>query len=246
VFQDLTEVRDMERRARRNETLAEIGALSARIAHELRNGLNPISGSVECLQRELKLEGENAVLMELIGRECGRLNRFVTDLLNYSRERDLALETIELEDHLEDLCEMLARDPRCAVGIAVRCERRHQSVRMRADREQIRQVWLNLAANAFDAMPQGGRLGVRWREGDEGHVVVEFEDTGSGIAAEELPRVGQPFYTTKQGGTGLGLAIATRIVERHGGTLVLDSAPGRGTVARVTLQGEVGAAARAA
>jgi signal transduction histidine kinase len=81
VFQDLTEVREMERRARRNETLAELGALSARIAHELRNGLNPISGSVECLQRELKLQGENAVLMDLIVTECGRLNRFVTDLL---------------------------------------------------------------------------------------------------------------------------------------------------------------------
>ena len=246
VFQDLTEVRDMERRARRNETLAEIGALSARIAHELRNGLSPISGSVECLQRELKLEGENAVLMELIGRECGRLNRFVTDLLNYSRERDLAIETVELEEHLEELCETLARDARCASGIAVRCERRHQPVRVQADREQIRQVWLNLASNAFDAMPSGGRLSVRWREGDVGHVVVEFEDTGSGIAAEDLPRVGQPFYTTKQEGTGLGLAIAMRIVERHGGTLSLDSASGRGTVARVSLPGEVGAVARAA
>ncbi|HUK63441.1 MAG TPA: PAS domain-containing protein, partial [Dongiaceae bacterium] len=79
VFQDLTEVREMERRARRNETLAELGALAARIAHELRNGLNPISGSAECLQRELKLDGENAVLMGLIVQECSRLNRFVTD-----------------------------------------------------------------------------------------------------------------------------------------------------------------------
>src|SRR5262245_1293818 len=103
VFQDLTEVREMERRARRNETLAEVGALSARIAHELRNGLNPISGSVECLQRELKLSGENAVLMELIGRESARLNRFVADLLNFSRERDLAIERVSLDEHLAGL-----------------------------------------------------------------------------------------------------------------------------------------------
>ncbi len=89
VFQDLTEVRAMERRARRNETLAEVGALAAGIAHELRNGLKPISGSVEFLQRELKPEGESAVLMSLITRECGRLNRFVSDLLSYARERDL-------------------------------------------------------------------------------------------------------------------------------------------------------------
>ncbi|MGH7741871.1 MAG: PAS domain S-box protein, partial [Candidatus Eiseniibacteriota bacterium] len=93
VFQDLTDVRDMERRVRRSETLAEVGALAAGIAHELRNGLNPISGSVDCLQRELRLEGENGVLMQLIATECARLNRFVTDLLSYSRERDLVLET---------------------------------------------------------------------------------------------------------------------------------------------------------
>src|SRR5207249_5085968 len=117
VFQDLSEVREMERRARRHETLAEIGALSARIAHELRNGLNPISGSVECLQRELRLEGENAVLMGLIAVECVRLNRFVSDLLNYSRDRDLACEVLDVEEHLGELCEVVARDPRCASGI---------------------------------------------------------------------------------------------------------------------------------
>ena len=104
VFQDLTEVREMERRVRRNETLAEVGALSAGIAHELRNGLKPISGSVECLQRELKLDGENAVLMELIVTECIRLNRFVSDLLNYSRERDLAPEELNLEVGDEAVC----------------------------------------------------------------------------------------------------------------------------------------------
>src|SRR6185295_17016507 len=92
VFQDLTEVREMEQRARRNQTLAEVGALAAGIAHELRNGLNPISGSVEYLQRELKPEGESAQLLELIGTECGRLNRFVTDLLNYARERAIVKE----------------------------------------------------------------------------------------------------------------------------------------------------------
>ena len=238
VFQDLTEVREMERRARRNETLAEIGALSARIAHELRNGLNPISGSVECLQRELKLEGENAALMELIGRECSRLNRFVADLLNLSRDRDPAPEQVDLEAHLADVCDSVARDPRCAPGTAVRLQRGGVPATVRVDREQIRQVWLNLATNAFEAMPGGGRLDVRWREGEAGQWIVEFEDTGTGIAAEDLPRVGQPFYTTKPGGTGLGLAIASRIVERHGGTLSLDSTPGRGTVARVTLPAE--------
>ena len=152
----------MERRARRNETLAEIGALSARIAHELRNGLNPISGSVECLQRELKLEGENAVLMELISRECVRLNRFVSDLLNYSRERDLGRSSrLDLDERLVELSATACGATRAArQTVRSRCGPRAGAVPLlRADREQLRQVWLNLAANAFEAMPPGGPAG---------------------------------------------------------------------------------------
>ena len=235
VFQDLTEAREMERRVRRNETLAEVGALAAGIAHELRNGLNPISGSVEYLQRELKLEGETQVLMELIAHECNRLNRFVTDLLGYSRERDLALAPLDLEEHLAELCDGLRRDPRCPASITVQYEAAHRPCLIEGDREQLRQVWLNLAYNALEAMSSGGTLNVRWREDERQRAVVEFVDTGPGIAATDLPHVGQPFFTTKEGGTGLGVAIAQRIVERHGGALGYESAPGRGTAARVVL-----------
>ena len=237
VFQDLTEVREMERRARRNQTLAELGALAAGIAHELRNGLNPITGSVECLQRELRLEGENAVLMELIQRESQRLNRFVTDRLNYSKERDLAPQSLDVGSQLAELRDVILRDPRCTPGTRVELEAGDADLRVRADGEMLRQVWLNLAANALEAMPQGGTLTLRWRETDAGQVQVEFADTGTGVAAEDLPNVGQPFFTTKKGGTGLGLAIAQRIVERHGGTFAFESASARGTVVRVTLPG---------
>ena len=239
VFQDLTEVRAMELRARRNQTLAEVGALAAGIAHELRNGLNPISGSVEFLQRELKPEGESAVLMSLITRECGRLNRFVSDLLSYARERDLVLEPLDLDEHMDELRDGLRRDPRCGPGVRVAFESPGAGVQLRGDREQLRQVWLNLVNNALDAMAGGGTLTVRWRPEAGGRAVVEFEDEGAGIAAEVLPRVGEPFFTTKQEGTGLGVAMAQRIVERHGGTLVFESAPGRGTIVRVSLPAEV-------
>ena len=235
VFQDLTVVREMARRVRRSETLAEVGALAAGIAHELRNGLNPISGSVECLQRELRLEGENAQLMELIATESARLNRFVTDLLAYSRERDLVLEPFALDEKLAELCEGASRDPRCKPGMTVRCHPGAAGASLLVDHEQLRQVWLNLATNAFEAMPPGGTLVVRSRTGEGGQAVVEFIDNGPGIATEDLSRVGQPFFTTKRGGTGLGVAIAQRIVERHGGTLMFESAPGRGTTARVSL-----------
>jgi PAS domain S-box-containing protein len=246
VFQDLTDVRDMERRARRNETLAEVGALAAGIAHELRNGLNPISGSVEYLQRELRPEGENAVLMGLIVRECTRLNRFVSDLLNYARERELVPEPLDLGLQLDELAGTLQRDPRCAAGVRVVLDAPAAAVRLRGDGEQLRQVWLNLVNNALDAMPGGGTLTVRWRPAADGRAVVEFADEGAGMAPEQLPRVGEPFFTTKPGGTGLGVAIAQRIVERHGGTLAYESAPGRGTVARVSLPAENGILAEAA
>jgi len=235
VFQDLTEVREMERRARRNETLAEVGALAAGIAHELRNGLKPISGSVEFLQRELKLHGEEAQLMDLIARESARLNKFVTELLSYSRERDLALEPVSLGDHLSELVSVLRHDPRRAQGVDVRLERGADDVRVPIDREQMRQVWLNLAANALEAMGERGTLVVRWKPAEGGGIAVEFCDDGPGIAANDLPRVGEPFFTTKRGGTGLGLAIAQRIVERHGGMLTLESETGHGTTARVNL-----------
>ena len=246
VFQDLTEVREMERRARRNETLAEVGALAAGIAHELRNGLKPIAGSVEFLQRELKPEGETAELMDLIARESARLNKFVSDLLSYSRERDLAVEPVRLEDHLRELVSVLRHDPRRSEQVTLRFDGGDPGTRVGMDREQMRQVWLNLAANALEAMGERGTLTVSWKVAADETVTVEFQDDGPGIAAADLARVGEPFFTTKRGGTGLGLAIAQRIVERHGGVLTLESEAGRGTTARVQLPGTAVDMARAA
>src|SRR5262245_56593058 len=182
VFQDLTEVREMEQHALRNQTLAEVGSLAAVIAHELRNGLSPISGSVEMLQRELKLEGEPGQLMVLIATECSRLNRFVTDLLAYSRERPLVRLPLDLGEILTELCDHVAMDPRAA-AVSVGYEPSQPSVEIQADREQLRQVWLNLAGNALDALEGRGSLKVRWSCPDPGQVVVEFEDSGPGIAS---------------------------------------------------------------
>jgi len=172
---------------------------------------------------------------KLIATESNRLNRFVSDLLSYSRERDLSLEPVEINPYLAETCEMLGLDPRCSAGVRVRFEPGDAPSYLNVDKEQLRQVWLNLAANAMEAMPSGGELVVRWHDGTPGRIVVEFEDQGAGIAAEDLPRVGQPFYTTKESGTGLGLPIAHRIVERHGGKLTLESTAERGTIARVDL-----------
>jgi len=152
---------------------------------------------------------------------------------------------LDLGDVLAELCDTVALDPR-ASGVAVRYQSGDAALEVQGDREQLRQVWLNLAGNALDALEGKGTLVVRWSCPDASHVVVEFEDSGPGIAPGDLAQVGQPFFTTKQTGTGLGLPIAQRIVERHGGTLTLHAADPRGTIARITLPASAGAAARAA
>src|SRR6185436_9320900 len=160
---------------------------------------------------------------------------FVSDLLNYSRERDLVPESMELGEHLAEVREAAQRDPRCPRGATVRLEGTREPCWVEADREQLRQVWLNLAVNALEAVKPDGTLTIRWRRVRDGQCEVEFIDDGEGIAAEDLPQVAQPFFTTKKGGTGLGLAIAQRIVERHGGALTLESSGAGGTTARVVL-----------
>ncbi len=239
VFADLSEFKAVEERARRSETLAYIGQLSAGIAHEIRNCLNPISGSVEYLQKELVLEGENAHLMGLIVRECERLNRFVTELLEYAREPRLHVEDVPVADMAADALDLARRHPAWRPEIALELVDAGDGCAARLDREHFKRVLTNLLPNAIEAQEGSGRVSVRIRLEGERRVAVEVHDTGPGIPAEHLARVTEPFFTTKRGGTGLGLAIATRIIERLGGRLAVTSAPGQGTTFTLTLEREV-------
>lgn len=229
VFADLSEFKAVEERARRSETLAAIGQLSAGIAHEIRNCLNPISGSVEFLQKELTLDGENAHLMGLISQECERLNRFVTELLDYAREPRLHAESADLGDAIGDAMDLVRRHPAYRPNIALVFEETADAPHVSVDREQFKRVLVNLLQNAIEALEGPGRVAVRILPLAGDRVQVTVTDTGPGIPAEFLPRVTEPFFTTKRGGTGLGLAIAARIMERLGGRLSVTSPPGAGT-----------------
>jgi len=229
VFADLSEFKAVEERARRSETLAAIGQLSAGIAHEIRNCLNPISGSVEFLQRELTLDGENAHLMGLISQECERLNRFVTELLDYAREPRFHDESADLGEAIADAMDLARRHPAYRADIALTLEDDGEAPRVQIDREQFKRVLVNLLQNAIEALEGPGRVAVRILPMAGDRVRVEVADTGPGIPAEYLPRITEPFFTTKRGGTGLGLAIAARIMERLGGRLSVTSSPGAGT-----------------
>ncbi len=239
VFADLSEFKAVEERARRSETLAYIGQLSAGIAHEIRNCLNPISGSVEYLQRELTLEAENAHLMGLIVQECERLNRFVTELLDYAREPQLLIEAVPVHELAKDALDLARRHPAWRPEIALVMEDASDGCAARLDREHFKRVLTNLLQNAIEAQDGPGRVTVRIRPQGERRVAVEVHDTGPGIPAAHLERVAEPFFTTKRGGTGLGLAIASRIIERLGGRLAVTSAPGDGTTFTLTLEREL-------
>jgi signal transduction histidine kinase len=220
--------------------LAGVGELAASIAHELNNPLATVSLRVEGVLAKTAADDPRRRALEVVEQEVGRMARLVANLLNFSRPgrdqvstvdvREEVTKTIELTEH--HLHKRRVRvEPEFAPGVPV----------IYADRQQLRQVFLNLFTNAADAMPQGGRLSPRVRAGElppgRPAVVVEVEDTGVGIPPEHLPRVTEPFFTTKPEGkgTGLGLAICRRIVEQHHGTLQIESRPGEGTTVRVTL-----------
>jgi two-component system, NtrC family, sensor histidine kinase PilS len=245
LFQDLSEVKALEERIRRGETLAAIGELSAGIAHEIRNCLNPISGSVEVLQKELHVEGENARLLELIVRESERLDTFIRELLEYARERPLKAEAAEAGALARESLEIARRHPSASEGKQIAFSGPESPIWIRVDFDQMKQVLTNLLINALEAIDGAGSVTVTvreerrapggWARVGGARAVLEVADTGSGIAADDVDRIFQPFYSTKQGGTGLGLAIASRIVERHGGHLEVESRVGAGTTMRVWL-----------
>jgi len=194
------------------------------------------------LQRELKVKGENARLLDLIVRESERLDNFIRELLDYARERPLKCETLDLSELLRDLIDVAERHPD-AEGKSLRFSSPEEDVCVHVDSEQMRQVLMNLVLNALEAVEAEGKVEVRIAtrrdrpgagSGSTGSwVCVEVQDNGIGIAAPEVELIFEPFYSTKRGGTGLGLAIANRIVERHGGALEVESRLGAGTTMQV-------------
>jgi signal transduction histidine kinase len=220
--------------------LAGVGELAAGIAHELNNPLGTISLRVEGVLAKTPPDDPRRRALEVVEQEVARMARLVGNLLNFSRAGRDQVSTV-------DVCEEVARtaeltDHHLRKRLVKFEPDFHPAVPViYADRQQLRQVLLNLFTNAADAMPHGGRLAVRVRPaelpGDRPAVAVEVADCGVGIPAELLPRVTEPFFTTKEEGkgTGLGLAICRRIVHQHQGTLEIESIVGDGTTVRVTL-----------
>jgi len=260
IFQDVTAVVGMEKQLRRSERLAAVGEMSAKMAHEIRNPLAAISGSIQLLRTDLwqeRVDSEPRHLMDIVVREADRLNQLITDFLAYARPGPLELEAVELGALAREVCEMLNSVRPTNISVELRVD---TPVRVSGDSGQLRQVLWNLFHNAVEAMPEGGRLDIRIEEfagqssqdglplrrsdavggtpegsAEFGCVEIAISDTGVGIPFEIQEQIFEPFFTTRKQGTGLGLSTVHRIVQSHGGSLQLESAEDVGTCFRIRL-----------
>jgi two-component system, NtrC family, sensor histidine kinase PilS len=230
--------------------LAAVGRLSAAIAHEIRNPLASISGSIQLLRAELVLDAPNQRLMEIVAREIERLNSIITDFLAYARPRPLQYADIDIHKLISGTLDLLRNGLPEGSVVAMRTEFMSPIATIAIDPQGIRQVLWNLCLNALEAMSHQGTLTVRTtlQESIEtpprSHIesltvtqglLMEVIDTGPGMPLEVKEKVFEPFYSTKDGGSGLGLATVERIIYNHKGRVEVDSRLGHGTTVRIYL-----------
>ncbi|MCD6379870.1 PAS domain-containing protein [bacterium] len=244
LFQDLTEVNIMREKVRKSARMAAVGELSAAIAHEIRAPLASICGSTEMLKEELDVTGENGELMDLIIRESERLDGMITDFLEYARLRKPEFDLVDIENCLKETILLLKHGSYLRGGGSIRFESEAEGLRIYADDEQIRQVFLNLGLNACEAVGRDGniviRVGMIEEALEEGAkktkcAEIKFINDGPPIPSNVLPHIFEPFFTTKEGGTGLGLATAGRIIESHSGTINVESSEEKGITFRILI-----------
>ncbi|MGB2988786.1 MAG: ATP-binding protein [Candidatus Zixiibacteriota bacterium] len=251
IFQDISEAMRLEEKVRTADRLAAVGELSAGIAHEIRNPLASISGSVEVLGEELSLTEENRKLLDLIVKETGRLNRIVTDFLNYARIGPSLLSKVELARLIDDVIEIARKHPSFEENISIRKLFSSRAEYVLGEENQIKQILLNLLVNAMESMEgRWGEILITDRTLDQlnqfyfkGEEPLESEwvpvaivDQGKGMSEEQKEKIFSPFYSAKKNGTGLGLAIVQRLVNNLGGKIEFQSQKGKGSVFVVYLQ----------
>ncbi len=233
IFQDLTILKELEEEMKNKEKWAAIGELSANIAHEIRNPLASLRGSIEMLREGKIPEKHRDKLMGIAINETERLNTIVTDFLTYSRPKPLDIQNVDLNALLSDTLELL-RNRAQDMGDIIVLQECEGALLVSLDPLKIRQVFWNLGINALEAIEKDGKLTVSTRETQD-KVSIFFSDTGPGMSKDDLEKIFYPFHTTKERGTGLGLSIAHRIVEEHQGRIMVTSNPGSGTTFEIIL-----------
>src|SRR5436853_4850071 len=240
TFQDLTEVIELEREVRRQERLAALGKMAAGLAHEIRNPLASMRGSVQVLAGELDLSPDQSQLMEIVLRESDRLNRTVSDFLIYARPPRMERSVIDLGSLLAETAALLRNSPELKAEHYLVEDYPAEPVYYAGDPNQIRQICWNLARNAIQAMPMRGELRIALEAEESGEISITFADSGQGMSREQKERLFEPFNSSS-GGTGLGMAIVYQLVSDHNGRIQVESEAGKGTSISIKLptQGRV-------
>lgn len=250
IFQDVSQVVAMEQELTRSARLAAVGALSASIAHEIRNPLAAISGAIQMLRKDESVAGSQR-LMDIAVREVERLNQLITDFLAYARPAPLQREPVSLEGVITEVVRMLRVGAGEGLQVSTHVD---EGLQAYADAGALRQVIWNLVRNAAEAMADGGSLlveatrtapaqgpdsaGRMEEEGKSHWVEIAVLDQGDGVAPEIAERMFDPFFTTKRNGSGLGLPTVHRIVEEHGGSIRIERGePPWSTAVRIRLPG---------
>lgn len=231
IFQDLTKVKEMEAVSERNRRLAFVGEMAAGLAHEIRNPLASISGSIQMLMKESSMGTTEGRLMQVIMRGKDQLEGFVKDFLLLARHNRGPHHEVLIGGVIGEVLEAARVMPDWNSNIEI-SDALEEGCAIKGNREEMRQLIWNLILNAAQAMPEGGRLAVGVRKKNlETHEGLEIivADNGVGITDENKKMIFEPFFTTKERGTGLGLAIVMRIVNSYGGNLLLESTSGIGT-----------------
>ncbi len=235
MVHDLTQLKKLEKEVTKHDRLVALGKMAAGVAHEVRNPLSSIKGFATLLGANFKEGSEGQKASHLLVNEVERLNRSITELLNYSRPLPLQKQKVSVSDIVGDSLRLMSSDAaELAIKIGFRVE--DDLPEINADPDRINQVLLNLYLNAFQAMSEGGELVVHVRQVSDGNSVeIRVTDDGCGVDKEILGRLIDPYFTTKTEGTGLGLALAHKIIDEHDGSIKFESVAGEGTTVIVEL-----------
>ncbi|MDD4648926.1 MAG: ATP-binding protein [Desulfoplanes sp.] len=229
IFRDLREVRRLQEEVKRKEKLAAIGSLAAGVAHEIRNPLSSIKGFATLFKTRFALESDEHEAAEIMIHEVDRLNRVVTELIEYARPSNITIRQSDVHELISHSLSLIRQDALMA-GVQVETDIPGDIRQIFLDPDRMQQCLLNIYLNAIQSMPEGGILNIAVFRADKGRIGLRVTDTGKGIAEDDLPKIFDPYYTTKNRGTGLGLAMVLKIVEAHGGEIVVTSKEGEGTV----------------
>ena len=227
-------MKKLEAQLRLKDRMAAVGELSAGIAHEIRNPLAAIAGSVQVLKSSGSLSTQEQRLMSIVLKESERLNKTIAEFLRFVRPQEKNSAEFDIAASLSEALDLLGNSSELRPDHHIRREIVPPSFHLVGDPDQIRQVFWNLARNAVQAMPNGGTLTVR-TDVEDGAYHIVFTDSGRGMSDADQSRLFQPFRTNFPSGTGLGMAISYRIVQEHGGRIDVTSRPGAGTTITVTL-----------